>query len=332
LILNWRLMTTICCLVFSAYGYAGKIAIVIDDFGYRKNTEEQILQMPREIAVSILPNSPLRKEMEAKAKQQGREILIHIPMAPFSKQPLEKDTLFPTMSEEEITRIIRQAIANVPNAKGMNNHMGSAMTADLAAMKIVLKVLEESDLYFLDSMTTSRSQVSKAAEGTSVKTLKRHIFLDDDINEAAIYKQFNSAIKVARKQGYAVVIGHPHPATVKVLKQMIPQLPADIELVTVSSLLGAPKQQTLPPPEKPPKGTTEILPMPEIIDIPREQQEFVSEENFKEAILPCPIEVPADLNVPSQFSILLKAIEENVSKLSADDDPDAKEKAYLYIS
>ena len=134
---------TVCFLLISSYGYAAKMAIVIDDFGYRKNTEEQILQMPLEIAVSILPNSPLRKEMEAKAKQQGREILIHIPMAPFSKQPLEKDTLFPTMSEEEISRIIRQAIANVPAAKGMNNHMGSAMTSDLNAMKSVMKVLEE---------------------------------------------------------------------------------------------------------------------------------------------------------------------------------------------
>lgn len=322
---------TVCFLFLSSYGYAAKMAIVIDDFGYRKNTEEQILQMPLEIAVSILPNSPLRREMEAKAKQQGREILIHIPMAPLSKQPLEKDTLFPTMNEEEISRIIRQAIANVPGAKGMNNHMGSAMTSDLNAMKSVMKVLEEHGFFFLDSMTTSRSQATKAAEGTKVSVIKRQVFLDDDISEAAVYKQFNNAIRVARRNGSVVVIGHPHPSTVKVLKQMLPQLPADIQLVTVSSLLHEQKQPQ-PLPEKPPKGTTEILPMPEIIDIPLEQQDIVSEENFKEAIKPCPIEIPEQLKIPSQFSILLEAIEDSFSKLDAEDDSDKKDKAYLYIS
>lgn len=335
---NWRLVITIGCLFFSGFGYAAKLAIVIDDFGYRKNTEEQILQMPLEIAVSVLPNSPLRKEMMAKAKQQGREILIHIPMAPFSKQPLEKGTLFPTMGEDEIARIIEQAIANVPDAKGMNNHMGSAMTADLAAMKRVMQVVQKHDLYFLDSMTTSRSQVSKAAEGTGVKILKRRIFLDDDKSEAAVTQQFNNAVKAARREGFAIAIGHPHPSTVKVLKQMLPQLPDDIELVTVSSLLNAQSSKTEKP-QKPTTGETQILPIPEIIDIPIELEDNtgeVSASQLQKDLTPCPVEIPEDLNVPSQMAILFEAIENGIAKLEAlnqEDEQDSEEnKAYLYIS
>ncbi|WP_145576174.1 divergent polysaccharide deacetylase family protein [Yersinia alsatica] len=219
---------------------AGKLSIVIDDFGYRPQNENKVLQMPLPISVAILPNAPYAKEMAVKAHNQGREILIHLPMAPLSKQPLERDTLQPSMSSEEIQRIIRQAVNNVPYATGMNNHMGSAMTSSLPGMQKVMQTLEHYQLYFLDSVTIGNSQASKAAEGTSVKVIKRKVFLDDSQNEAAIRQQFNRAVDLARRNGSAIAIGHPHPATIKVLQQMLPQLPADIVLVRPSALLNEP--------------------------------------------------------------------------------------------
>lgn len=222
---------------YSAFAAPARLAIVIDDFGYRKSNEEQVLQMPAAISVAVLPNAPLSQEMARKAYQSGHEILIHMPMAPLSKQPLERDTLRPTMSKEEIRRIIAQAIHNVPHAKGMNNHMGSAMTADLAAMKLVMQTLSHYQLYFLDSMTIGSSKSILAAQGTSVQTVKRNVFLDDDQNEAAVSKQFNQAVKMAQKNGSAIAIGHPHPNTIKVLQQMLPKLPANVVLVPVSALL-----------------------------------------------------------------------------------------------
>ncbi|MEX9626366.1 divergent polysaccharide deacetylase family protein, partial [Proteus mirabilis] len=115
--------------LFSAPAFSAKLAIVIDDFGYRKKEDNQILQLPTAVSIAILPNSPHGKEMATKAHAQGREILIHMPMAPISKQPLEKDTLKPSMDQAEINRIIQNAINRVPYAVGMNNHMGSAMTS-----------------------------------------------------------------------------------------------------------------------------------------------------------------------------------------------------------
>ena len=86
--------------------------------------------------------------MAIKAHNSGHEVLIHLPMAPLSKQPLEKDTLRPEMSSEEIERIIRDAVSKVPNAVGLNNHMGSAMTSSLFGMQKVMQALERYDLYF----------------------------------------------------------------------------------------------------------------------------------------------------------------------------------------
>jgi hypothetical protein len=90
-------------------------------------------------------------------------------------------------------------------------------------------------------LTICNSQASRAAEGTGVNVIKRKIFLDDSQNEAAIRRQFNRAVDLARRNGSAIAIGHPHPATINVLQQMLPQLPSDVVLVRPSMLLGKTK-------------------------------------------------------------------------------------------
>lgn len=245
------------CLLQVCAAQAGKLSIVIDDVGYSPHEENAVLQMPTAISVAVLPNAPHARLMATRAHHQGREVLIHMPMAPFSKQPLERDTLQPFMSSEEVKRIIRNAVNNVPYAVGMNNHMGSAMTSSLPAMQKVMVALESYRLYFLDSVTIGNSQATRAAGGTGVKVIKRKVFLDDTANEADIRRQYNRAVELARRNGSAIAIGHPRPATVKVLKQMLPTLPADIVLVRPSSLLSAPQGGSsgyVPPPIKPQKS------------------------------------------------------------------------------
>jgi len=254
-----RTVVLIGCLLQVCTAQAGKLSIVIDDVGYRPHEEGAVLQMPTAISVAVLPNAPHARLMATRAHSQGREVLIHMPMAPLSKQPLERDTLQPSMSSEEIQRIIRNAVNNVPYAVGMNNHMGSAMTSSLPGMQKVMQALDSYQLYFLDSMTIGNSQATRAAAGTHVKVIKRKVFLDDTANEADIRRQFNRAVDLARRTGSAIAIGHPRPATVKVLQQMLPTLPADIVLVKPSALLNEPQGNSsggnnyVPPPVKQPK-------------------------------------------------------------------------------
>ncbi|MFH6840040.1 divergent polysaccharide deacetylase family protein [Providencia sp. 2024EL-00732] len=217
---------------------AAKLAIVIDDFGYRVKEDNQILALPTAVTIAILPSSPHGREVAEKAHQQGRDILIHMPMKPLSNQPLEKDTLSPSMSAEDIDRLIKNAIKRVPYAKGMNNHMGSEMTSSLPGMRNVMHSLSQSNLFFLDSVTIGNTQVKNAAKEYGVPTLRRHIFIDNHQSEEETRGQLNKAVAYARKHGSAVAIGHPHPSTVRALQKYLPQLPADIELVAVSSLLS----------------------------------------------------------------------------------------------
>lgn len=219
---------------------AAKLAIVIDDFGYRKQIEEQFMLLTPNITVSILPNSPYAEKMALYAYENGNDIMIHLPMAPISKQILEKDTLTPDMSQQEIQRIIAEAILKVPYAIGINNHMGSKMTANSAGMYKVMESLLNYPLFFLDSRTIAHSKAMAIAREYNIPTIGRDIFLDDLQDEKSINIQFNLAIDLARRQGKAIIIGHPYLSTLNVLRQKLSQLPDDIEVVKLSSLLSKP--------------------------------------------------------------------------------------------
>ena len=242
-------------LTFAYSIYAGQLALVIDDFGYRPTEEHKVIALPNTISIAVLPDAPHSRSMATLAHQAGHEVLIHLPMAPMSKQPLEVNTLTPEMSLTQVQSIIEHAIRQVPYAVGLNNHMGSRMTSSLPAMQKVMSVLNHHQLYFLDSVTIGNTQAVNAARGTSVKVLKRNVFLDDTQNEADIRSQFQRAVKLAQRNGSAIAIGHPHPTTVKVLQQLLPTLPADIKLVKLSQLLNRSAATTVTHASPPPRLT-----------------------------------------------------------------------------
>ena len=227
--------------------WAAKLALVIDDFGYRQSNEQKIIALSPNITIAVLPNSPNAQKIATLAHQHGNDVIIHLPMAPTGKQPLEKDTLFPYMEESVVSRIVTDAVERVPYAIGVNNHMGSLMTSDLTGMNHVMKALSNYSMFFLDSKTIGRTKTKEAASQYAIPVLERDVFLDDKITETAIGQQFESAINVARKHGVAIAIGHPHPQTVNVLTSKLANLPDDIELIKISELIPAPELPTQNP-------------------------------------------------------------------------------------
>jgi uncharacterized protein len=66
----------------------------------------------------------------------------------------------------------------------------------------------------------------------------RDVFLDDDQTPAAIAKELARAEQVARQHGSAIAIGHPHDATIAVLKSWLPQIEGKgLALVPVSAVV-----------------------------------------------------------------------------------------------
>jgi len=207
---------------------AGKIAIIIDDFGYYDNkTTEKFLNFKYPLTLSIIPGQRHSTKMAEQAKISNKPIMIHLPMEAIEQKVENSDFTIQTNLPDSIISVrVQKALAALPGAVGINNHMGSKATADTHVMEILMKQLSSTKKFFVDSKTTSKSVASQAAAKYGVKFAVNDGFLERDRNESEIYIQRKLAAiaKIAKRRGKAIVIGHPYSETIKVLSEEIPKL------------------------------------------------------------------------------------------------------------
>lgn len=213
------------------------VAIIIDDMGYQPAIGRKMLALPLNLSFSFLPSGPQTKELAAAAHGKKRDILLHLPMeATDHKVDPGPGTLNVAMAAEEMQQKLANHLALVPMAIGINNHMGSRFTEERLAMATLLAEIKQRGLFFLDSRTSTKSVACAVAKETGVPCLSRHLFLDNDQNQAAVAKQLDALLALAEKNGQAVGIGHPHPATLAALTARQHALSERVELVGVGTL------------------------------------------------------------------------------------------------
>lgn len=235
--------TLLVALLFSAASEAretsekAKIAIILDDVG-GKPSDIAAFELPELVTFAILPNTSYSTKYSYLAANQGREVMLHMPMESLHGGNLGPNPLLSTMYPEEQVQNLTAALQNVPHAVGVNNHMGSKLTQITLSMRTVMEVLAQKELFFVDSFTTRFSKAQYIAEEFGVQYAMRHIFLDHEKTEHFVTEQFERLIDIAREYGVAIAIGHPYKVTLDTLPTLIETLPNDIELVTVNSLMS----------------------------------------------------------------------------------------------
>jgi len=206
---------------------APRIAIVIDDCGYSLPRDVVFLKLPIPITLSILPMTPHGKEVAADAVAAGKAVMLHIPMEPFSSSahpgPGEIST---EMSDAQIETQLNADIASLPPLPGANNHMGSKASSDPRVMRDVINILKRNDMFFIDSMTAMTTVGASTAHELGVPTAERDVFLDDEVNVPYIEGQIRQLEATAKKNGVAIAIGHPFPATYEALAATVPKMQA----------------------------------------------------------------------------------------------------------
>ena len=164
--------------------------------------------------------------------------MLHLPMEPKRKLPLEKETIMVSMSEGEIKFILDEIFSNIPFVIGVNNHQGSLATTDKRTMDIVMKILKEKNVFYIDSLTDSKSIAFKTAREINLLTNKRDVFIDNKKEIEYNEGQIGQLKKVAKKKGYAIGVGHDDPVTLQALQKNMPILEMEgYEFVYVTELL-----------------------------------------------------------------------------------------------
>lgn len=189
-----------------------KLAIIVDDFGeFAGEKLDRFNQTHPEVTFAILPDLAYTREVMEKSKAVGREVIIHIPMEPLNYPQANpgENAIFVHLSEREIVRRMQSFIRQLPYAKGANNHMGSFVTSDRKTMEIVLNVLKENSLYFVDSRTTASSIAFDLAQQKNINSVKRDIFLDEpDLSEETFKQRVEQLRRFKDNNQNVVVITH----------------------------------------------------------------------------------------------------------------------------
>ncbi len=214
------------------------VAIIIDDMGQNRKTCQGLLELDLNLSFAFLPSGPYTKPQADLARRLERDVLLHFPMeAVDEKWQPDGNTITINMDRTAIRRIFNANLNRVPEAIGINNHMGSRFTQNSRAMGVFMALVRDRELFFLDSRTSRNSVGESVATKMGVKTTRRDVFLDNNRETQAIVIQLRKLLDLADRQGRAIAIGHPYPETLKALKILRGEIGRRARVVGVGELV-----------------------------------------------------------------------------------------------
>jgi uncharacterized protein len=220
---------------------AGKIAIIIDDFGYRDDeTIRAFYDLRPPLTASVIPGHQYSQISARLAWEKGCEVLIHMPMEAMQDQGYGREPYYISIydNHHHIMETVEKAVKENPWAVGMNNHTGSRATAHEKTMKIVARAVQKHNLFFVDSYTSPQSIAEATMRHYRIPTARRHVFLDNERTVEATLEKLEELAELAIEKGSAIAIGHCHASTLKALQEFLPRLESyNLALVPVAQLL-----------------------------------------------------------------------------------------------
>ncbi|TXL76764.1 divergent polysaccharide deacetylase family protein [Vineibacter terrae] len=201
------------------------IVIVIDDMGLDRPRSRRVLDLPAPLTVSFLPYARELQDQARAARGRGHELMLHLPMEPMSSvMDPGPNALLTTLADDAIRRRTAAALDSFGGYVAVNNHMGSRFTTWRPGVETALKLMQARGLAWLDSRTHAQSVGGLVADELGMPHVDRHVFLDDVDSTDNVRQQLAETERVARRQGVAIAIGHPHDATISALAEWLPGL------------------------------------------------------------------------------------------------------------
>ncbi|WP_165769402.1 divergent polysaccharide deacetylase family protein [Arboricoccus pini] len=213
------------------------IAIIIDDVGLDIPAARRVIRLPAPVTLAFLPYGKETAKLAGDARAAGHAVFVHLQMEPEGKADPGPKALLSSLSDEELRARTAWALGRVPGAVGANNHMGSRLTANAHAMRIVLGELDRRQMAFVDSKTSAASVAEASALSMGMPTTARDVFLDNQQSASAIMAQLDETWRIAQRRGSALAIGHPHPATLAALETWLKTMRGQAIFVSATDLI-----------------------------------------------------------------------------------------------
>ena len=220
-------------------GKVGRIVIIIDDMGMNRRMSHAAMDLPAPVTLAFLPYAPKLPDITKRALARGHELLIHVPMEPLDSRidpgPL---ALRYKMDEQDLRLNLSKVFESFDGYAGINNHMGSKLTASPKAMAVVMEELAQRDLLFVDSKTVPHSVAGNMAAARGLRYATRDVFLDHEDTPEFVAAALRKLERIALRRGVAIGIGHPKANTIQALRHWLPSLKdKNLSLVPISDVV-----------------------------------------------------------------------------------------------
>lgn len=193
-----------------------KLAIIMDDISTNAHVREL-----KKLSIKVTPSIFPPEKEHPKTAELAKEFsvyMVHLPLQALNYTNEKANTLHTGDSKEKISQRIKDIKKDFKGVKYINNHTGSGFTSDFKSTLALLAELKNSEIYFIDSLTTNKSTVLDASKKLGLKYAYRDVFLDNEQQVSKILKMINKAVAVAKKDGVAIAICHPYKSTFEALK------------------------------------------------------------------------------------------------------------------
>ena len=219
-----------------------RMAIILDDWGTNYGLIHQAVAIGRPLTISIIPHLKYSRRIAEEARKNSLGVMLHMPMEPKkAREKMEPQTILTTTSDLEVIRYLDEALADVPEAEGVNNHTGSKATTDRRIMRLVLSHLKDKGLFFVDSFVTEETVGPDVAREIGILFARRNVFIDNDTRKEKIKDELEAAVQAALKKGQVIVIGHDKKSTLAAISEEVSAIEKQgVRLVLVKELVKKP--------------------------------------------------------------------------------------------
>ncbi len=218
----------------------GMVALVIDDLGMDRHRTAEAIALPSVVTLAFLPYAPAVAEQVANARARGHEILLHLPMEPVGHADPGPMALTAALDRRDFLARLSWNLTRFDGYVGVNNHMGSRLTADRRAMRWLMRDLKARGLLFLDSRTTARTVAAEVAAEEGVPYAVRRVFLDHERGNGALKSAYARIRRLAQREP-VVAIGHPHRRTLAHIRRWLRHAARDgLVYVPISMVVHGP--------------------------------------------------------------------------------------------
>lgn len=197
---------------------APSVAIIVTGLGIgAARTNDAITKLPGAVTLAFTPYGADPSSAISRARAQGHEVLMQIPMEPFDypdNDPGPQTLLAAATADQNMERL-HFHMSRFQGYVGLANFMGARFSTVESALKPIMQEAAKRGLIYFDDGSTQRSITRQVAEGATVPYATADLSIDAVPSAVEIDKVLAKLEALAKQRGVAIGVATGLPASIE---------------------------------------------------------------------------------------------------------------------